>query len=90
MHTQPPPPGKKGSNTGPLAGATSNMAILGTQHESRQKFVHCDTADAATEHMPQDAHLKIVRKTGSSKNKTPHAVGCEYIHKEANGGQLSV
>jgi len=40
--------------------------------------------------MTQDAHLKIVRKTGSSKNKKQLAVGCEYIHIEANGGQLTI
>jgi hypothetical protein len=40
--------------------------------------------------MTQDAHLKIVRKTGSSKNKKQHAVGCESIHVEAMGGQLTV
>jgi hypothetical protein len=40
--------------------------------------------------MTQDAHLKIVRKTGSSKNKKQNAVGCEYIHIEANGGQLTI
>jgi hypothetical protein len=40
--------------------------------------------------MTQGAHLKIVRKTGSSKNKRQHAVGGEYIDIEANGGQLTV
>jgi hypothetical protein len=40
--------------------------------------------------MSQDAHLKIVPKTGSSKNRKQHAVGCDYIHIEANGGQLTV
>jgi len=53
-------------------------------------FVHRDAANVATKQMTQDAHLKIVRKTGSSKNKMQPAVGCEYIHIEANGGQLTV
>jgi hypothetical protein len=87
--TETPPAGNSGSNTGRLAGATSNTEILGTQYERRHKFVHHDAADAATKHMNQDAHLKIVRKTGSSKNNQQHAVGCEYIHIEANGSQLS-
>jgi hypothetical protein len=39
--------------------------------------------------MTQDAHLKIVRKTGSSKNMKQHAVGCMYILIMANGGQLT-
>jgi len=90
MDTQPPPPGESGLNTGRLAGATSNTEILGTQQERRHKLVHCDTTDAATKHMTKDANLKIVRKTGSKRNKEQHAVGCEYIHIDAIGGQLTV
>jgi len=90
MDTQPPPPGNSGANTSQLAGATSNPEILGTQQERRHKLVHCDAANAATKRTTQVAHLKIVRKTGSSKNKKQHAVGCEYIHMEANGGQVTV
>jgi hypothetical protein len=73
-----------------LAGATSNTEILRTQQVRRYKLVHRDAANAATKHMTQDAHLKIVRKTGSSKNKKQHAAGCKYIHIVANGGQLTV
>jgi len=40
--------------------------------------------------MTQDAHLKIDRKTGSSKNTKQHAVGCEYIENEVNGRQFTV
>jgi hypothetical protein len=40
--------------------------------------------------MTQDVHLKIVRKTGTSKNKEQHAVGGNSIHIEAMGGQLTV
>jgi len=90
MDTQPAPPGESESNTGRLAGATWNMDILGTQQECRHKLVHRDAANAANKHMTQDAHLKIVRKTGSSKNKQQHAPGCEYIHIEAGGVQLTV
>jgi len=70
-----------------LAGATSNTEILGTQQERRPKLVHRDAADATTKHMTQDAHLKIIRKTGSRRNKKQHAVGCEYIHIDAIGRQ---
>jgi len=90
MDTQLLPPGERGSNTGRLAGAISNMAILGTQQERRQKLVHRDAANPATKHMTQVAHLKIICKTGSSKNRKQHAVGCEYIHIEANSSQLTV
>jgi hypothetical protein len=90
MDTQPPLPGESGSNTGRLAGAITNTDILGTQQERRHKLVHRYAADAATKHMTQDAHLKIVRKTGSRRNKKQHALGCEYIHINAIGGQLTV
>jgi hypothetical protein len=90
MDIQPPPPGESGSITGTLAGATTNMDILGTHQERRHKLVNRDAADAATKHMTQDAHLKIVRKTGSRRNKNQHAVGCEYIHIDAISSQLTV
>jgi len=89
MDTQPPPAGESGSNTGRLAGATSNTERLGTQQERRHTLVHRDAANVATKHITQDAHLKIVRKTGSSENKKQHAVGCRYILIVANGGQLT-
>ena len=90
MDTEPPPAGESGSNTGRLAGATSNTEILGTQQACRYKLVHRDAANAATKHMTQDAHLKIVRKTGSGRNQMQHVVGCEYIHIDAIGGELTV
>jgi len=90
VDTQPPPPGESGSNTGRLAGAPSNTEILGTQQEHRHKLVHRDAANAATNHMTQDAHLKIVRKTGSRRNQKQNAVGCEYIHIDAISGQSTV
>jgi hypothetical protein len=73
-----------------LAGATSNTEILGTQQECRHKLVHHDVATVAIKHMTQDVHLKIVRKSGSSKNKKQHAVGCEYILIERNGSPQTV
>jgi len=90
MDTQQPPPGESRSNTGRLAGATTNTDILGTQQERRHKLDHRDAADTATKHMTQDAHLNIVRKTGSRRNQKKHAVRCEYIHIDAISGQLTV
>jgi len=66
------------------------MEIVGTQQQRRHKLVHHDAAKAATKHMTQDAQLKIVRKTGSRKNKKQHAVGCKCIHVEAISSQLTV
>jgi hypothetical protein len=90
METQPPPPGRRESNTSRLAGATSNTDNVGIQQERRHNVVHRDAANADTKHMTQDAHLKIDRKTGSIKNMKQHAVGCVYIHIEANSGQFTV
>jgi hypothetical protein len=73
-----------------LAGSTSNTELRGTHQERRHKLVHRDAVNVATKHMTQDAHLKIVRKTGSSKNNKQHAGGCEYILIVANGGELTV
>jgi hypothetical protein len=69
MDTQPPPPGEKGLNTGKLWGATSNKTILVTQQECRHRIIHRDKAYAAAKHLTQDAHLKIMHKTGSSTIK---------------------
>jgi hypothetical protein len=51
MDTQPPLPDESGSNTGRLAGATSNTEILGDQQERRHQLIHRDAANAATKHM---------------------------------------
>jgi len=67
MDTQLPVPGESGLNTGRLAGVISNMEHFGPQQECRHKLVHRDAANAATKHMTQDAHLKLVCMTGSSK-----------------------
>jgi hypothetical protein len=88
MDKQSPLQGKSGSNTGRLAGATTNTAILSRQQEHRHKLVHRNTPNTATKHMTQDAHLKIVCKTGSSKNKKQYAVECEFILIEANDSKL--
>jgi hypothetical protein len=90
MDTQPPPPGESISNTARSAGTTTTTDILGTQQERRHMLVHRDYANAAPKYMTQDAHLKIVRKTGSRRNMKLHAVECEYIHIDAIGVHLTV
>jgi hypothetical protein len=90
MDTQPPQPGTGGSKSRRLAGVSSNTSLISTQQERRDQLIHDDAADAATKHMTQDAHLKIIRKTGSSTNKKQHAVGCEYLHAVVNGCQLTI
>ena len=90
METQPPQPALSRSKSSRFAGDTLNMSLIGTQQESRHHLVHRDVADAATRNMTQDAHLTIIRKTGSSKNKQTQTVGCNYIHIVVNSRQLIV
>ena len=90
MDTQPPQPGPSGSKSGQLADASLNMSLIGSQQERRHQLVHREAADAATKHMTEDAHLKIVRKTGRSTNKKQHAVGCEYLHTAVSSRQLTI
>jgi hypothetical protein len=90
MDTQTPQPGVTGSESSRTTGVSADTSDHGTQQEWRHLLVHRDAANAATEHMTQDAHLKIVRKTGSSKNKKQHAIGCEYMYSVVNGRQITI
>jgi len=90
MDKQPPAPGESRSNTGRLVGATSNKDIVATQQGCRHKLIHHDATTAATKDMTQDAHWKIVHKTGCGRLKQPHPVGPNNIQIEANGGQLII
>jgi hypothetical protein len=90
MDIQPPQRCLSESKFGQLAGISSNMALIGTQHEPRHQVVHHQAGDAAIKHMTKDADLKTVSKTASSTNKKQHAVGCDYHHSMVNGHQLTV
>jgi hypothetical protein len=90
MVTQPHQEGPSGSKFCQLVGASSNKSLIGTQQEYRHQLVHHDATNAATKNMTQDAHLKIVFKTGSSKNQKQLAEGCEYVHMVVNASQLTV
>jgi hypothetical protein len=65
-------------------GITANTSLSGTQQERNHQLVNHNAANAATKTMTDDAHTKIVHKTGSRKNMTQHAIGCEYIHIKLN------
>jgi len=80
MATQTPQPGENGIEAGGSTGITPKTSLSGTQQECRHQLVHRNAANAATKNMTEDTHLKIVRKTGSSKNKKQHVIGCKYIH----------
>jgi hypothetical protein len=90
MDTQTPQPGVMGSESSRTTGALADTSHHGIQPERGHQLVRCDAANAATKHMTQDAHLKVVRKTGSSKNKKQHAIGCEYIYSVVNRHRINV
>jgi len=90
MDTQSPVTGDSGFNSGRSEGATLHLVILGTQQQCRHKLVHHNAANAATKHMTLDAQLKIVCKTGRSKNKKHHAVKRKYVCIEIHSRQLTV
>jgi len=90
MDAQPHQQGESGSKSSRLAGAASNTSLIGTQQECRQQLVHHDFANAASRNMTQDAYLKIVHKTGSSKNKYRQAFGCNYMHIVVNSHQVTI
>jgi len=66
------------------------MSLIGTQQDRRHQWVRRDAANAATKSMTQDAHLKIVGKTGSITNRKQHAGACEHIHTVVNGCQFTI
>jgi hypothetical protein len=77
MVTQTPQPGENGIEAGGSRRITPNTSLSGTQQERRHQLVHCKFAKAATKNMTEDAHVEIVRKTESRKNKNQHAIGCK-------------
>jgi len=80
MTTQTPQPGENGTAAGRATGITPKSSLSGTQLERRLQLVLCNVANAVTKNLTNDAHLKIVCKTGSSKNTKQHAIGCKNIH----------
>jgi len=86
MAPQTPQPGVIESESSWTMCASSNAPLAETQQQCRHQLVHRDAAIAATEHMAQDADLKMVRKTRRSNNRKQHAIGCEYLHIDVTGG----
>jgi len=84
------PPGAIGAGSSRTTGASRNAPLGETQLQRIHQLVHRDAEIVATENMTQDAHLKNVRKTGSSNNKKQHAIGYESIHICVNNGQLKI
>jgi len=65
-------------------GAVFNTSLIGTPQECSQQLVHHEGANAATNIMTPEAHLKIAHKTGSRKTIMQLAMGCECIQMVVN------
>jgi len=68
MATGTPQHGEGGSETSRSMGTSSNATLVGTEQQCRHQLVHLNAANAASENITLDAHLKIIRKTRNSKN----------------------
>ena len=90
IRTHTPQPTENGSDMSESSGASSNASLAGTQLQCRHQLVHHDTTNTATRNVTQNAHSKIICKTGTSKIKNQHGIGCNYIHIEVNWHQLTI
>jgi len=83
-------PGAIEAKSSRTTGASNNAPPSETQQQGRHQLVHRDAAIVATENMTQDAHLRLVGKTGRCRNTKQHAIGCESVHIDVDDGQLTV
>jgi len=90
MDWRAPHPGVIQSELSRTMGPSSNAPLAELQQQYWHQIVHRDAAIAAIENMSQDTHLKQVRKTGLSNNRQQHAIGCEYLHIDKEGSQLTI
>ena len=61
-----------------------------TQLQPRHHLAHRELSNAAIENMTLDAQFQIARRTGSSRNMKPHAIGCKCICIEVHSRQLKI
>jgi len=90
MATDIPQQGESGSESSQSMGASSNPSLNGTQQQCWHQFFRLNAANAETEHMTQDVHLKIIHKSGSGKAKKKNPRRCNHIHIVVNRCPLRV
>jgi len=86
MHQQ----GESGSKLSHTASAVFHEPPAVTQQKCGHQSVHSDSANTVTENMNQNPTLTIDVWTESSTNKKQHGIGCEYIHSEVDGSQVTI
>ena len=82
--------GASGLESSRTMGTSSNMPTADTQLQHIHHLVHSDAANAATENMTLDAHLKVVRKSRNSKDRKQQAIGCDCCRIEVDSRQLTM
>jgi len=90
MAPQSPLQGGGGTESSRTTGASSNTPPTWTQQQHSHHLVHHNAENAATENMTLDPQLTIVRKTGSSRKRTQHVIGCKCSRIEVHGRQLMI
>jgi hypothetical protein len=70
-------PGENGNNPGGSTCVAPNTPLSGTQLGHRHLVVQWNVGISAAKNMTVDAHLKTIRKSGSSKNMKLHTIGYE-------------
>jgi len=90
MAPQATQPGESGTESSRTTAVSSGTPPGETQLHHRQHLVRRDAAKAATENMTLDARLKIVRKTGSSKNRKQGTIGCKCSRIMVHGSELMI
>ena len=71
-------------------GGSANTPPAETQLQHRPHLAHRDAANAATEKVAMNTQLKTLSRTGSSRNKTQHAISCEYSRLNVDDRQLMI
>ena len=69
---------------------SSDMPPAETHPQRRHHLFHSDAANAATENMTLDTLLKLLRETGSSKNRNQYTIGCKCSRIEVLCRQLMI
>jgi len=90
MAPETPQQGESGAESSRTIGASSNTPPAETQLQLRNHWVHCDTANEDTKNLTLDALLKIVRKTGSSKNTKQHVMRYKCSRIVVHSHQLMI
>ena len=82
--------GESGTESSRMTGTLSNTPHAETQPQDRHQLVQRDAANTATGNMTLDAPVKIFCKTGKSKNKEQHSIGCMCSCIEVYSRQLMI